>query len=256
MNTTNNTTKLQRAWWIIGLIIIVVAAFFLIRSSDSEAELVIAPTGGTPSVYIDRTQRDALSSSSSDSTYGVTAGTHQVIVSRDGYWPWSDDVSTTAGEQTKISPFLIQETPQEVLQAASSVQTALQEAASQPVAASSSAATSSDGKMRAYVAGESNLIAQWNAGEDSAPDYLNCHEGTCGVSVYNRTPITQIAFYPERHDVLFFATANGVYAIEIDPRGATQNFQPVVQNVQNPVFSIEDDQIFVQSTSGITVSNI
>lgn len=258
LNTSQEKNKKQkRLLWVIGAItVVLITLFFVNQNSGGNNAVQINPTGGTPSVFIDRERVNALQSTSSPTTYNLSDGTHQILIAQDGYWPWSDSVSVSGGETVEVSPFLIEESGRQVIQAASDVTNGLSTAQQQSVPTPDSPITSDDGNIRVFVDNNTNIIAQWTAGTSSAPDYFNCYEGVCGVSVYDNQPIRQVEFYPDRNDVIFFATDSGVYAIEIDPSGETQNFQPVAQSISNPVFTIRNDNIFVSSNGRITVSDI
>lgn len=229
---------------------------FFLQQDGSSGEITIAPPNGTASVYIDRDSVSPITSTSSPAVYDVSPGSRQILVARDGYWPWTQQVDVIEGESAEIAPFLIEETSQRVLQAESDVTNALSEARTQPVPSSDSPAVSENGDVRIFVDNETNIIAQWTGSTTTAPGFFDCHEATCGVSVINQAPVQQLEFYPQRDDVIFFSTQVGVYAIEINPRNSTQNFQPVVEGVQNPVFTTTDSSIFVLSGDRITVNGI
>lgn len=247
----------KKLFWIIGGIIIILAILFLIQRNDAaDSTISISPLDDTASVYIDRSSVSPITSTSSPTTYDVSAGSRQILIAREGYWPWSQQVDVADGETVEIEPFLIEENGRRVLQTTEEITSSLAEAQSAPVPSSESPVLSDNEDIRVYVDNETNIIAQWTGSTSTAPTFFDCYEGTCGVSVINQAPIRQIEFYPGRDDVIFFATNTGVYAIEIDPRGETQNFQPVVESVQNPIFTISDGNIFVLSGSRITVSDI
>lgn len=250
-------TKKQKMAWVIGGIIVILLGLFFFQSGNENSIVAIAPTGSPSSVFIDRDRKKPLQSTSSPTEYSVGSGEHQVLVAEDGHWPWSDNVTVSFGQTTNASPFLIEQTGRRVIQTTSAVREALASAQQEAVPDSDNPIISPDQNIRVFVTDETNIIAQWTAGTSSAPDYFSCREGTCGVSVYNQAPVSQIAFYPNRSDVIFFATDVGVYAIEINPTGETQNFQPVAEGVQRPAFTIQDNNIFVLSSNGrVTVNGI
>lgn len=249
----NKRTKL--IWSAVGIIIVLVLLFFA-RSDETASTISIAPPGAPATVYIDRSTVSPITSTTSPATYNVSPGSKQVLVARDGYWPWSQRVDVPEDETVELRPFLIEESGRRVLQTTNEITAALSEAQTQSPPTADAPVMSPSGDIRTYVDSETNIIAQWTAGTSSAPAYFDCHEGTCGVSVFNQAPVRQIDFYPDRDDVIFFATDTGVYAIDVNPRDETQNFQPVVEGVRNPVFTISDGNIFVLSGERITVSDI
>lgn len=254
--TQTNTKKQKIMWMVGGIVVVLIALFFLRQNQAAGSEIEISPTGNEATVYIDRTQVNPPTSTSSPTTYDVADGERQLLLAADGYWPWSQNVSVPESETVEVSPFLIEETGRRVLQTTSEVKQGLSTAQEQPVPSSDDPVLSDNEDVRVFVDDDTNIIAQWNKDESTAPDFFDCYEGTCGVSVFNQAPVRQIAFYPGRDDVIFFSTPTGVYAIEINPRGETQNFQPVAEGVRDPVFTISDGNIFVLSGERITVSDI
>jgi len=252
--TKQNKERQQRFIKITGVIIVlIIVLFFINQMTGPNSVLEISPVGSSASVFIDRSRTNALNPNS-PTTYNLSDSRHQVLVARDGYWPWTDSVTTEAGEVSRVAPFLIAEAGRRVVQVPENIAAALADKQSQPTPSATEPAISPDGNIRVYVDNETNIIAQWTDDASSALEFFNCFEGTCGVSVYNNQPIKDIAFYPGRSDVIFFATDSGVYAIEVDPTENTQNFQPVVENVSNPIFVLGDGSIFVSVNGRVTVS--
>jgi hypothetical protein len=195
-------------------------------------------------------------STTSPSTYEVTSGLQQIIVAHDGYWPWSQEVEVKPGETVQINPFLIEQSSQQVIQTTTEIEEELKNARLKDTPRAENPIISDNDSIRVFVDGDTNIIAQWNQGTSTAPNFFNCYEGTCGVSVFNKLPVQQIEFYPGRDDVIFFATPTGVFAMEIDPSGETQNFQPIAESVRNPSFTIKDGSIYVSYGDRIILSDI
>jgi hypothetical protein len=254
---SNKQTNQKKTFvYIIASLVAVLLVIVLIRGSESSSTLAIAPLGAPAQVFIDRNQVDPLRSTSSPTTYSVTSGQHQVLVARDGYWPWSEEVTVAPEETTEIVPFLIEETGRQVLQTSTEIQSALVIAKEESVPTADEPVISADGNVQVFVDNETNILAQWTAGTSSTPDYFNCRAGTCGVSVYNQAPVRQVSFYPGHSDVILFATETAVFAIEIDPSGETQNFQPITEAASQPVFTADSGSIFVLAGQRITVSDL
>ncbi|MEX2514836.1 MAG: PEGA domain-containing protein [Candidatus Paceibacterota bacterium] len=228
----------------------------MFQRGEENGVISITPTGQKASVFINRSSMKPLQSTSSPTTYEVSSGSHQVLVAQDNYWPWSQQITIGPGETIGIEPFLIEQSSRQVLQTTEEIRSNLMAARDEPIPSQESPLLSENEDIRVYVDGETNIIAQWNRSTSTAPDFFHCHEDTCGVSVFNQLSINQIEFYPGRDDVIFFATPSGVFAMEINPSGETQNFQPVVESVRNPSFTTSDGNIFVLYGDRITVSDI
>ena len=180
----------------------------------------------------------------------VAPGDHTIILSKDTYWPWKKDVSVSSNKTSALFPFLI----------------------SKNVSGEIITQTDPDyGKLRTRILGEklpsrdspllsksslveiwsdkNNIYAQWNGPENNIPPYFCNDKGECSSLVNvlkSENEVRNIDFYKDRDDVLLIASQNGVFAIEIDKRGTTQNFQPVYKGTALPKFAVENaDTIYV-----------
>jgi hypothetical protein len=255
MKKETNQKQRQFIWATVGIIVVLLVLFFVNQNSGPDSSIEITPIGSSADVFIDRNRTTSLERYR-PTTYQVNTGRHQIIVAKDGYWPWTDSLATESSEVKTLHPFLIEQTGQRAIQVPTSITDDLAAKQQQLAPTADSPITSPDGNIKIFVDNETNIIAQWTTGTSTAPDYFNCRAGICGVSVYNNQPVLDISFYPERSDVIFFATNTGVYAIEVDPSSDTQNFQPVAENVSNPLFVFDNNRIFVSTNGRVTVSEI
>lgn len=253
---SNTTSNSQFKKFVITAFIAVVAigAIALLRNRTT-ATIAIAPTGQQASVFTNKSER-ALTDPEATTTYAVREGDVEVIVSAGNRYPWRETVTATTGSSTTIRPFLVPEQPRILRDTPSSVQQQLTQEQIDPT----TSATSSDQNVRIIANEDDQVIAEWVGSRDIKPDYYSCQNQSdrCGVEVYaqNGETIEQVGFYPGRSDVVLFATESGVYAIEIDPTGTTQNFQPVNDALQNPHFFTDQNTIFVGNENQITVSQL
>jgi len=252
----NNTGKKRKLIWSIAVVAVVLLIIFIFQGKNENGVISIAPTGQEASVFLNRSSVKPLQSTSSPTTYEVSSGSYQVLIAHDNYWPWSQQIEVASGETVEIQPFLIQQSVSQVINAETEIRESLLATNGQTIPRTDSPLISYNEDVRVFIDGETNIIAQWNQSTSTAPAFFNCYEGTCGVSVFNRLPVEQIEFYPGRDDVIFFATSNGVFAMEIDPSGETQNFQPVVERVQNPSFTTNNGRIYVLYGDRIIASDI
>jgi len=244
-------SKSKKIAAIFGAIVIVILALFFFRNRSSQ-QITINPVGTTADVYINETKKSSLATRAK--TYRVSESDSQVLVASSNHYPWTETVSLQPGEEVTLTPFLLARTPKTTQNVPENITANLK--ASPSVPTSTGTLVSDSGNTTVFVDPEnrSNIIARWTDEPASAPDFYDCFEGTCGVSVYNNQPVRQLAFYPERSDVIIFATDSAVYALEIDPSD-TQNAQIVAENISNPVFAIEkkNKRIFVSSPESQSV---
>jgi len=231
---------------------VVVIALFVFRES-STAEIVINPTSRDGQVFVDKVRSTKLSSQSS-TTLQVSPGDREVLISGDNTYPWKDSVSVTAGNSTTIYPFLIPQQSRQVANVPKQVKEQLDTVADNP----QTKVTTPNDKIEVVVTEDGRLGARWQAASSSAPDYFSCFENGCRAIVYDNDSrvAQQISPYPNHPNAIIFATDSGVYALEIDPSGDTQNFQPITQDTQDPHFVIADNTIFVRSNNQITATSL
>lgn len=254
MSKTKTNSQLKKFLLTAVIAIIVIAAIALLRN-QSTAEIAIAPTGQQALVFTNKSERK-MTDPEATTTYSVRSGDIEVIVSSNGRYPWRETVAVNNGSSTHVQPFLIPEQPRIVRDVPNAVQEALTRQQINPT----KSATSSDQQVRIIANENDRLVAEWIGPRDEMPSFYSCQNEAdrCGVEVYaqNGQSIEQADFYPGRSDVAVFATESGVYVIEIDPTGETQNFHPVNTSLADPHFVVTSSAIFVGNDSQVTVSQL
>ena len=164
----------------------------------------------------------------------LPVGTHSVIVSRSGLYPWMKTVTVKQNSTITLRPFLVPHNPRTTLIRPShnsyrALRAKIQ--SSQPPSPETPI-TSVDGSIDLWIQNDA-IHASWNNGTTSAPAAF-CPGGQCRDSITvtpSKAPIRNLAFYRDTHNVAIMAAEEGVYAIELDPRGNTQNFQPIYEGI-------------------------
>jgi hypothetical protein len=255
MSNTETTNNKQKRFIIIALIALVVIAGFALFRNRTTASVAIEPVGEPAVVYTNKSQRGQLKPEATTS-YPVAAGDTEVIISAEGHYPWRETVSTQTGSTTVVRPFLVPEQPRIINDIPNTAREQLTRQRVQPT----KSATSSDQRVRVIANDNGNLISEWIGPRSTMPDHYSCQNESdrCGVAVYSQDDqeVIQVDFYPNRSDVAIFATASGVYAIEIDPTGRTQNFQPINDELANPRFLVTDEAILTGNDQQITISQM
>jgi hypothetical protein len=231
---------------------IAVVGLFFFREG-STARVVISPTNQNGQVFVDQT-RPARLSADATSTIQVDPGTREILVSGQNTYPWKKRVSVAAGSSTTIYPFLISQNSRQISTPPKQVKKRLDSQAQNPQVT----ATTSDGRIHVIVAEDGRLGARWQAAKPIAPDYFSCSESRCQAVIFDNDSRSaqQVSAYPGHPKAVIFATNSGVYALEIDPSGDTQNFQPIVQDAEDPHFVIAKGRIFVRSNNQITTTRL
>jgi hypothetical protein len=255
MSNTETTNSKQKRFFVIALVALVIIAGLAFFRNRTTATVAIEPIGEPAVVYTNKSQRGQLNPEATTS-YPVAAGNTEVIISAEGHYPWRETVSTQTSSTTVVRPFLVPEQPRIVNDISNTAREQLARQRVQP----NKSATSSNQHVRLIANDNNNLIAEWVGPRSAMPDHYDCQNGSnrCGVAVYSQSDqeVIQVDFYPNRSDVAVFATASGVYAIEIDPTGRTQNFQPINDQLANPRFLVTDEAIVTGNDQQITISQL
>lgn len=184
----------------------------------------------------------------------VLPGTHSLLVSKDGYWPWLKEVDVQKKETTTVNPFFIlKNSSGVVIHAEDEEYTAIKESIESEVLPRIDSKQNSESGNVAIWLENDTIMAEWLGDEELLPSYFCTHsECVSTKTVLESTdPIRNLTFYKNREDVLIFSSQNGLFAIEIDTRNI-QNFQPIYKGGRSPNYSVYDGQtLAVQDTESI-----
>lgn len=169
----------------------------------------------------------------------IPVGKHTLIVHEEGRLPWVKDLLLTEGVNIEVSAFNISQTPkievlsQNILNDSNYYETILS------LFSENETETISHNETVNISYYGSVITASWLRNTESIP-YFFCIQTNCDVTfsiIDAITPITNVAFFPNRDDVIIFSTNNTINAIELD-RNGTQNFQPIYTGI-SPDFVID-----------------
>lgn len=180
----------------------------------------------------------------------VSAGVHDVALSKNGYYPWEKALEVAAHETVTIAPFAVPSATNGLVvpKTDAEYRSALSAIAGMHVPDESHPLTSADGEMSVYLK-DGTLIARVK--NDATPPQYFC-EAECSTEhqvIALEAELRGVSFFPGRHDVLLIAVQNSVFAVELDTRG-TQNFQPLYQGVR-PVFALNAGALYVKDSDSI-----
>lgn len=165
----------------------------------------------------------------------LTPGIHEILISKDGYWPWAKQINLEKDTTANVGTFTLISNvegiiiPKEDPEYASIIahMAAIQAPnAENPI-------MSQSGNATAWIEGNT-IVARWVGDALGAPLSL-CPEkksGACNPQmVFSGTEtIESLDFQKDRDDVLLFSASNGIFGIEVD-KVSIQNFQPLYKGV-------------------------
>ncbi|MCH7597790.1 carboxypeptidase regulatory-like domain-containing protein [Patescibacteria group bacterium] len=197
-------------------------------------------------VFLDNRRTGTFSEAAGGSIVikNVLPGTHSLLVSKEGYWPWIKEVKVQKKETSTAYPFFIlKNTNGIVILKEDEEYTSIKESIESEVLPEKGNKLISASGTHVIWVEENTIMAEWLGEEDALPFYF-CSYTECTRTVEvlaSLTAIRNLTFYKEREDVLIFSSQNGLFAIEIDAQGI-QNFQHIYKGAASPDFSIYDDQ--------------
>lgn len=181
----------------------------------------------------------------------MSPGNHSLSFSRDGYSTWQKKIVIYDGLVTEVSPFIVVNPlvttditktiadPEHTGKKISNPLFATVNTLFDPTNASSTTAllvephkTEDDKIKKDFISSRkmalwqqnNTLFAEWLGEADYEPQYFcannthtSCH--TIIPIVKSNEPIVHFDFYPGRNDVVIVTLSDGIYAMEIDPRG-------------------------------------
>ena len=180
----------------------------------------------------------------------LQAGVHRLLISKEGFWPWGKVVNLEVNDTLNFSPFAVKIIPT-LLAMPEFVQggTRLQKDEAylyvvSKIAQNKNISESEDGLLKLSYDAD-GLFVEWLGNQSFLPDYF-CIEDECS-SLMSILPtardIAHADFYPNKNNIILFATDNSIFVIEVD-RSGTQNVQPLYQGF-TPTFTVIDDIIYI-----------
>lgn len=181
------------------------------------------------SLIIDK--KTKINSTENLTTVVLSPKIHEIIVSKEGYYPWIKKVKIPSGQTSDINPFFVSQnasgqiinmTDPNYWTIKRTVQTAELPTKEKPL-------VSKDGNFSVWV--ENNAVIMKNG------DSIH-------TIVEPDTIIKNLSFYKNRGDVLIFSTYNGIYAIETDTSD-TQNFMPIYKGASPYFATSTENSIYI-----------
>lgn len=244
--------KKQIYWFIIGVIVLAALIGF-VRERFLTTDVVLHDPEVGAMVVIDGKQRHEVVEGDTELVFSVSAGAHEIGLMKEGFWVWVKRVHTDKSATLELFPFMLRKDnePEGIKESNDAYERVLARFSEPPT----ERAVSDDGMSTIYTATTTktdDVKSIFIAWEDKAsiPSYFCDPECVEALEITRvGTGIRNMAFFPGRNDVVIFATANGVFAIEADSRG-THNFQslykgeaPDVRRDGNTVYVKDGDRL-------------
>ncbi|MFH0845778.1 MAG: PEGA domain-containing protein [Patescibacteria group bacterium] len=102
MKTNKKSNSLTKITILIAIILMVVAYFFYNNNQYGNLQIQ-SPTTNNLSIFVDNQEKKLNESLN----LKLKKGEHSIILSQQGYWPWTKTINIVAKEQTEINPFFI-----------------------------------------------------------------------------------------------------------------------------------------------------
>lgn len=197
---------------------------------------------------------------------GLKPGKYSILITKEGYWPWSKNLQIKTQFVTEARAILMPKEPkgtillrenysplevskyEEILKSLNDLRQPLKKrATAEEKEARYSRLTSNQKEKLWWDPQENKLWAGWLADPASLPYYF-CDDTSCKEIILvleSKFPIKNADFYPKRKDIVIAAVQNGVYAIEIDGRGG-RLLQPIYKG-KDPIFTTykNDNSIYI-----------
>jgi len=136
----------------------------------------------------------------------VVAGTHTILVARDGHWPWVKKIDLWEQQALILSPFTVPKNPDETLVLEEDEQyTRIKTAVLEEVLPQKNNKRVSKDALTAIWAKEDNIMIEWLGDPHEFPP-LFCNNGVCNQQIValesDEDEIRSLDFYKNQSDVL------------------------------------------------------
>jgi hypothetical protein len=207
------------------------------------------------SVYIDDTLYRTLGSAGNVSEE-LEGGSHSIIVSAPGDYPWSSITQITSNKDTTIEPLLVSTKPNVTKLSGTAETQALAAIASTTLPTQAHPLVMGNGCEDVYVSNNQIIAAAVQAAGCTPPPYL-CVDATCSPTIIYApiAPLKTVVAFPKRQDALVFQFGSTLFAISLDPR-SPQFFAPLLIGTNPVMGALPDGTIVVENGSVVFRVNL
>lgn len=256
--------KISRYTPLFGVIGLVLVLLTLRIQSDMQSQSItlIVPVARTV-IYLDGHKETVTKIPNEKVVITPEEGSHFIIASRDDYWPWQKSFTLTKGDNEYTTVFTVKQDP---------VYSLVPEYTLEEKGVQNDAYTkiikqfeqiqekkTSESALVSIELNESkdNIVATWLGEETSLPHFF-CIETKCDSSfeiMPSAQHVRSFNFYPNRDDVIAFASGPTVWIIELD-RNEIQNAQPLYTGVAPECIPGPGNTLYVRDKQQLMLINV
>ena len=155
----------------------------------------------------------------------LSPGGHQIIVTRDGYYPWIKKIEMPSGGKINLLPFIIFQNTSGVI---------ITKSDPEYWKIRNSITANKSPRKENLLISKNKLVEVWI--EDNT--IMSKTDQSIHTVVKLEPPIRNVDFYKDRSDVVIFSAGEYVNVIEISTED-TQNFMPIYKGA-SPAFTVAD----------------
>jgi hypothetical protein len=207
------------------------------------------PTG--TSIFIDQTLRTTTTATSSVKEE-LVSGSHSVIVSAPGDYPWNTLITMSSGKSAEASPIFIGMNPNVTPLSGTDKSSAVAAIASTTLPTFANPLHVANGCAIVYVLNNQIVADAATSTPGCTPPPYLCTGTSCGTTIIYSpvSPLKVVAAFPGRQDALVLQLSNVLYAIAVDPR-SPQFFAPILTGT-NPIAGVlKDGSIVVENNTAV-----
>ncbi len=190
------------------------------------------------SVFIDQSQKIQTTKENEVVEIKLSPKSHNIIVSHDGYFPWTKTFSLPSAGNVTLSPLFVSQNT-----------SGLMIGQSDPEYWKIKSGILSDvlpSKTHPRISADKSTIL-WV--EDNAM-LTQVANGSPHTVLQPDTVIKNVDFYKDRSDAVIFSTFNAVYVIEVDTEG-TQNFMPIYKGADPSFIKSDNNSIYIEDENSL-----
>ena len=212
--------------------------------------LIITGLPVNATVYVDNVLRSTITKPGNTKNE-LVAGSHTIIVSAPGDYPWSTIVSVTSRKTTTVNPIFVGMQPVATVLTGTDRDAALAAIASTSLPTLDHPIYLANGCAVVYVSNNQIIADATTTPGCTPPPYL-CDNGTCSPTIiYSPIPkLSAVIKFPHRQDALVFEFGNVVLAIALDPR-SPQFFAPVLTATAPVMGALPDGTLVIHNGNSV-----
>jgi hypothetical protein len=211
------------------------------------------------SIYTDQTLRGVTANAGTQNE-DLVAGSHTVIVSETGDYPWSALVSINSGKTTTADPIFVPMQPNvtPIASTSTAYKSDVAAIASTTLPTELQPLVLENGCVTVYVSANQVVAsaATTTPGCATPPAFL-CTAGSCSPTIVFAPvhPLTGVFAFPGRQDALVVEFDNTLYALSLDPR-SPQFFAPILTGTNPIAGTLSDGTIVVNNNGAVYKVNL